>query len=783
MRVRRNGSDRARRRRSGGLLAFGLALVLGLPSVQATGAAAAGTGLRVAGTSLTRGGAAFVPRGFSLIGDLAGAGCSRPEVAAANAHLGAEEMSTLASAWHANTVRLQVSQTALSDPVAADVATYLDQVSTTVAQAHTAGLAVILSVQDQALSCGPSHPLPSQATVTAWTNLVGRFAPDADVAFELFNEPHDAPAKYKFAPGEYPTADQWTEWRDGGTTPESNLGDTAVGFQQLVTTIRGLGATNVLVVDGLNFAGQLQGHPALQDTLVPAQLAYAVHPYYYTLGYTDWDFRFGDAALSAPVIATEWNYALSDCGNPPQAGAPAFLSYLAARGIGVLGQSADIGIGTTVMGDWSWTPSVCPGLAAGPGADLLASDTADAAGRASALSLTAGTGFTVGGSTTVSGTLTVAGVPAPGIPLALSRRNPDGGTTSIGVVTTMASGSFTITDTPVAVGKTVYTATYAGNPTTASATASGTAVTTPVQTFVSVTGPTTATRAAPLTLTGSLVNAPSTPQTLTLTRTDLTGTVTLSPLTTDASGAFVATDTPPAGGTVTYTVGYAGDTTHAGATATVSVAVSRTTPTLTVTANGSVYAYGGAATVTVRLGATWTNRTISLYEYVYGATGATWVLVHTGPVSSAGTYVWTFNAYRHLGLQATYAGDARTAPATATSSLTALARITPTLSGSYGTSGSYRLVHAATSPALRAVLAPARGAVGCVSFTTQAYRSGVWTTVTTSPCTTVDATSGATGHPLATHTVGVLYRVRASIATDMVNSATASAWVYVRFTT
>ena len=754
-------------------------LVVGTAS---TAHGATPTGLRVVGDGITRGGQPFLARGLSLVGTLAGAGCTHQETTAAAGHLGQQEMNALASGWHANTVRLQVSQTALSDPVTADVTTYLDAVAAAVSEAHQAGMAVILSMQDQALSCGPSHPLPSQETRTAWANLAPRFGADADVAFELFNEPHDGAAP---APGTLPGPGQWDEWLSGGTGPDPNLGTPAVGHQRLVDDIRATGATNVLIADGLNKAGVLQGVPLLHDTLATPNIVYAVHPYYYALGVDDWAYRFGTLARQVPVLATEWNYPTSVCGTTPQTLAPQFLSYLSSVGIGVLGQAADLGIGTLLMADWAWSPTTCGTVTAGPGVDFAAATAAAAAVRASAITLDVGSGFTVGASTNVNGVLTVAGTPAPGVTVGLSRRNPDGSVQTLTTSTTQGNGAFQVSDTPVAVGTTVYTATYAGNAATSAAAANASAAVSPIGTFLAASGPASAARGVALTISGALTAGDPVPagRQVTWTRTDLTGTVALAPLSTADGGAFVATDTPPAGGTVTYTFQYAGDSRHAPSTTSVAVAVSRLTPALTVAVNGRVFSYGGAGTVTVHLGPTYTNRTVTLSEYVYGVPNPAWTVVHTGPVNSAGDYVLSTHFYRHVAFQATFGGDARYAPVSASTSTTSLARITVTVPGSYGTSGSYLLFHRSTDPAVQATLAPARGAVGCVTFTAQALTKGAWTTVATTACVPVGATSAATGHPLTTHTVSVQYRVRASIATDTVNAATTSGWVYLRFTT
>ncbi|CAM3073629.1 hypothetical protein COSO111634_00820 [Corallococcus soli] len=103
-------------------------------------------------------------------------------------------------------------------------------------------------------SCGDVHPLPSAATLRAWSTLVPELKADPDVMLELFNEP-----------------------QNDVTTPLSNLGVPAVGYQQLVNHMRSL----VLTADGANYAGKLQGVPLLTDTHGPPRLMYAVHPYYF----------------------------------------------------------------------------------------------------------------------------------------------------------------------------------------------------------------------------------------------------------------------------------------------------------------------------------------------------------------------------------------------------------------------------------------------------------------------------------------------------------------------
>ena len=103
---------------------------------------------------------------------------------------------------------------------------------------------------------------------------------------------------------------------------------------------------------------------------------------------------------------------------------------------------------------------------------------------------------------------------------------------------------------------------------------------------VALTAPASATALEPLTLTGRLtVGAGGSPgvQQLTVTRELPTGTATLAPVTTAADGTFTVTDTPPAGGEVTYRVSWAGSAAYRGSEGAVVVPVAKRVATLALT--------------------------------------------------------------------------------------------------------------------------------------------------------------------------------------------------------
>jgi hypothetical protein len=316
----------------------------------------AGPGVSVAGNLLLRDGEPFLPAGFNMIGLLTPAWCVMPETEAGTAAFGEEELAA-AKEWQANSLRFQVSQRGLVDAAVspADRDAYLARVLSGVELARRSGFVVVVSMQDQRYGCGDVHPLPSRHTVDAWSVLAPPLMADPYVLFELFNEPRNE---------EDPAG--WAQWRDGGTTPERNLGDPAVGHQELVDHLRALGSTNVLIADAARLGERTTGMPRLAD---PAgNLAYGIHPYYFIKGPRWWEEQYGDAAAEVPLLATEWNYRADGCGTPEEELAPALLDYLRRRHIGVLGHAFDAP-GTTVT-DLSWTPTEC-GTAVGGSGRLL----------------------------------------------------------------------------------------------------------------------------------------------------------------------------------------------------------------------------------------------------------------------------------------------------------------------------------------------------------------------------------------------------------------------------
>ncbi|MER6467293.1 Ig-like domain repeat protein [Streptomyces collinus] len=206
------------------------------------------------------------------------------------------------------------------------------------------------------------------------------------------------------------------------------------------------------------------------------------------------------------------------------------------------------------------------------------------------------------------------------------------------------------------------------------------------QAALTVSAPTSAPRAKSLTVTGKLTAGLALPAgtPLKVTRTDMESpngkSLGTKPL--GSGGKFTFTDTPPAGGKVTYTVTYEGDATHTAAKAADSVAVSRAKPALTVNNNGKVYAYGKDVKFTAHLGTTYKNRTVEIWADPFGSDKPN-KLVKSGKVNSSGNLSVTLDLKRDTKVTAKFAGDSRYLSRSVSSTVGAKVSVSTSVSNHY----------------------------------------------------------------------------------------------------
>ncbi|MEU0285453.1 Ig-like domain repeat protein [Streptomyces sp. NPDC006147] len=305
-----------------------------------------------------------------------------------------------------------------------------------------------------------------------------------------------------------------------------------------------------------------------------------------------------------------------------------------------------------------------------------------------------------------------------------------------------------------------------------------------------VSAPAKAERAKKLTVTGKLTSKtlPPTGTALTVTRTDVESPKgrALAAARTKADGTFSFTDTPPAGGRVTYKVAWAGDATHAPASGAAAVEVSRKATSLTLNNNGKVYAYGKKVTFTAHLGTTYKNRTVSIYADPFGADKPK-RLLRTGKVNSKGNLSATVTMGRDTTVSAVFAGDARYASKTVKSTGYARVSVSTGVSKHYRTgkigSTKYHYFRKNTDPVFTTTMSYYKGRAQRLQL--QVWYAGAWRS-TAAEYFALNSKGKSVVRLEAPGESGIRARIRSSYINgssgDSVNSTTHGAWKYFTFT-
>ncbi|HEX4344282.1 MAG TPA: cellulase family glycosylhydrolase, partial [Solirubrobacteraceae bacterium] len=219
----------------------------------------------------------------------------------------------LIRSWGVTAVRIAVSQAGWLGRrcPAADYARWVDDA---IAKANARGMYAIVDlhwtdVQGRApcdVGClSGQQPMPDADSLVFWRSVASRYANRPGVIFGLFNEPHDV---------------SWGCWRNGGCSVlpsaltlslSSLLPYKAVGMQQLYDAVRAQGASNLVLVGGLDWAYDVSG-ATNGFALTGSNIAYDTHVYTMFHSTTaDWDAHFGAVAARYPVVSTEFGSA--DC--------------------------------------------------------------------------------------------------------------------------------------------------------------------------------------------------------------------------------------------------------------------------------------------------------------------------------------------------------------------------------------------------------------------------------------------------------------------------------------
>lgn len=242
--------------------------------------------------------------------------------------------------WKINTVRIPLNQdcwmgedglptTRPSVPVPLTRDGYRQAVEDFVDLLTEAGIVAILDLHWSAppgYQADGLRPMADSRSDEFWFSVADRFRENRGVIFDLFNEPHsrwDA-NREKTPPesgmGAWDFRLTWQIWRDGGglatnhadtqypfTRPQFNT----TGMQMLVSAVRAAGATQPIVLSGLDYANDVSRWNEFAP--VDGQLIAGFHNYpgQRCNSRPCWEDEVAELSTRVPVIATEFGQ--NDC--------------------------------------------------------------------------------------------------------------------------------------------------------------------------------------------------------------------------------------------------------------------------------------------------------------------------------------------------------------------------------------------------------------------------------------------------------------------------------------
>jgi endoglucanase len=228
-------------------------------------------------------------------------------------------------AWHINTVRIPLNENCWlgTDPTSSSVgdfgtpAGYKAAIANWVNMLNADGIVVILdlhfSAPDGHTASGQYPMADVDHSPDFWTSVASAYRHDPSVIFDAFNEP------YSIWSGDTKVYDlSWDCWENGGPTCKAPIVDDSqqpvspsvkyqiAGMQQLVTAIRAGGATQPIMLGGIDYSNNLTEWLTHEPTDPDGQLIASWHNYQgNACDTTCWNTTIAGVAAVVPVVAGE----------------------------------------------------------------------------------------------------------------------------------------------------------------------------------------------------------------------------------------------------------------------------------------------------------------------------------------------------------------------------------------------------------------------------------------------------------------------------------------------
>ncbi len=252
------------------------------------------------------------------------------------------------ASWHIDAVRVPLNEDCWLGingvPARYSGAAYRRSVARYVRTIQSIGLVVVLDLHWNApgreRSTGQQVMADADHSPTFWRSVAAYFRADHGLVFDLYNEPHDI---------------SWPCWLHGCVT---GAGWRTAGMQSLVDAVRSAGATQPLMVGGLEWAGSLAGWLRYEPRDPLHQLVASVHSYNFGGCVTAacWNANVLRVARHVPIVTGELGE--NDCADGY---IDRYMSWADAHGISYLGWAWDAGTSCSgfpsLVSSWSGTPT------------------------------------------------------------------------------------------------------------------------------------------------------------------------------------------------------------------------------------------------------------------------------------------------------------------------------------------------------------------------------------------------------------------------------------------
>lgn len=225
------------------------------------------------------------------------------------------------SAWGANAVRIPMNEDCWLNingaPPAYSGVHYQKAIATYVATVQAAGLVPILDLHwtgaGKTMATGQEPMLNRDHSVAFWQQVADAYKNNTGVLFDLHNEPY--PDGNRDTPAAWDCWKNGTNASNGATCPGSGLTYQAAGMQEVVNAVRATGATNPILLGGVQYSNALSGWLDYKPQDLTGNLIAAWHVYNFNIcsSVACYDATAAPVAAQVPLVAGEIGE--NDCGS------------------------------------------------------------------------------------------------------------------------------------------------------------------------------------------------------------------------------------------------------------------------------------------------------------------------------------------------------------------------------------------------------------------------------------------------------------------------------------